>query len=416
MTRRRRLTLAILLLSLTGNLVLGVGILYWRVPMVRDTLLPIWRTLRGVHTPPISAVGSAQLTEGEVHLAISPEKATATVRLAAPPDGSAYAVELDTGEELVLGQTESTFKWSLHDGGSLGRPNVARIHSRTEGTEDRPVGEIELFRVSEQEGRENLDVDRSDGWVVVGRCTFDLVGALSTECLIREESVVLASLTQAEIDRIRGLFPALIRDNPDYASASELMAGMSNLLEWMCAHSLCHISAARNADLYECSPSDAISGVQRSEIGVLCQGFRSVFLWIALSTGWLRVEDVCEIDVFRYEPYRGIDVNSHALLELRAPEGAWIALDPYAQVAFTDQEGVYISTDAIRSALLEHRVDEINVIRLEEFRTSSTVSYYSEAGADWNRTDFDDRDPFNNNYWTNFGRIVYRTISLPAED
>ena len=431
--KRRQLRWLYLLLlgSLAANLILLTGVLYLRVPAVHQALLPTWRVVRNLVAPPAesdlptpsagetpaatSSTSPWTIASGELLLSLSEDKTTATLLLPKIQDDERYTIRLDGGASVELDSSVSTFVWRLHDGASHAHANRAMIYVQDLNQEAVFIGEIELYRVSESEAWEQLNTQRENGWVFLGRCTFDLVGGTGSSAVIGEEIVTLQWLDESEQERIRGLFPSLVNDIP-LLVFDELVEGLSELSTAMCIAGLRNISASNNAAIYEVRPGDAMVGVSRGSIGVQCQGLRSVFAWIAISGGWLDARDLREVDLYRYAPIEGIDVNSHAILEVRVPDGDWMALDPLAQAVFVDSSGFYLSASEIRTLRDQDMLGEIDVVSLGEFCVSSEISYYSqdEEGF-WQGTDFSDRDPYNYNYWSQFDRLVYRHLELPTE-
>jgi len=418
MKRRRVSRLLILLIaSMVANGVLVVGVLYLRVPAVHDALHPALRAFRGL--PPLEALEGIEpstLGPNQIRLLVSDDKSEVLVHLAAPDGGTVYVVSFDTGRELRLGEGEASFSWALHDGGSRSEPNEARVHLVRQGEPTGPMGEIEIFRVSEEEGVNRLDAHRENGWLFFGRCTFDLVGEEAVSHLISEETATLHALTYDERERIRESYPQAVQDRPVHESQDTLIDDLSGLLEFLCESGFRNVSASNNAAIYAERPFEALSGVCAGDIGVVCQGFRSVFVWVALSGGWLDVHSLREVDLFRFSTTTGIDTNSHAVVEVRAGSGPWVLFDPLSQAVFTDSSGRYLSTEDVRYLRGADRLDEIEVVSLGAFCVSGTVPYYAEEdGGFWEGQDFEDRDPFNYNYWSHFQRIVYRNLTLPVE-
>jgi hypothetical protein len=345
---------------------------------------------------------------------ISDDKTMVAVYLAEPDDEFHYVVDLDSSKEIVLSEGESQFNWTLHDGGSYKQVNHAQVYKVLPEGEREFSGEIQLYRVSEEEGEEHLRVQREDGWVFVGRCTYDLVSPSEDGCLVRTEEQVLTSLTLSERMEIQALLSDFSVGKRPYGSTQEMIESLGDLLTYMCAHGLRNITGANNAEIYRRCPARAVKGVQRGEIGVQCQGIRSLFTWVAISTGLLGTDQIREVDGYRYEPISGVDVNSHAILEIRRPEGGWFAFDPLAQVVFTDDTGIYLSAEQIRCLRENDDLKRIIVVELANFCVSGDVSYFAEQdGGYWAGFDFSDVDPFNYNYWCHFNRLVVRSLHLP---
>ena len=415
----------LLLASIAANLILLAGVLYLRVPAVHSALLPMWRAMRTIVVPAsplaeqdsITNVGPPrQLVDGELFLSLREDKTEASLFLPPISVDEMYVIRFDDSRVVALEPEESSFAWELHDGGSQKNPNQAMVYIQTSDGLERFIGEIGIYRFSEIEALEHLNTVRENGWVFLGRCTFDLVREECETCVIREESATLESLTRTERVELRDLFPSLIREGQAYVSLADLVDALSELSASMCALGVRNISASNNAAIYNESPSNAILGVVDGRIGVQCQGLRSVFAWVAISTGWLDVTDIREVDLFRYVPIDGVDVNSHAILELRLRDGEWMAFDPLWQAVFTDSAHEFLSVEDIRYLRNNGELNEIEVLPIGQFCVSSTLPYYAgEEGGFWNGIDFSDRDPFNYNYWSHFERIIYRYLLLPSE-
>jgi len=421
--RRARWIWVVVGISLAVNLLLLTAVLYLKVPAVHNALLPAYRVVRGLpHLPNTSSAlttttgdgRSLPLAPGEISLSASDDKTVVTVYLAPPVSGTHYVIDLDSRKEIVLGEGESRFSWTLHDGGSYGRPNRADVYSAFDGGWDLS-GQIELFRVSEEEGIEHLGAHRENGWVFVGRCTYALVNPLDNQWpQVRSEVETLSSLNRTERLKIAASLPEFSCEERQYGSTEQLIDSMGALLTRMCERGLRPISAVNRPLLYSLRPADAVERVQRGEIGLQCQGMRSLFTWVAVSTGWLSIDEIREVDAYRYEPIPGIDVNSHAILEIKRPEGGWFAFDPMAETVFVDDTGAYLSAEQIRCLRENKDLDRISVVEVTDFCVSGNVPFYRGARpAEWQGVDFTDRDPFNNNYWSYFNLLVIRALRLP---
>ena len=429
--RRFRWIHLFLLASLAANLVLLTGVLYLRVPAIHEALLPIWRAVRTLGIPSaqtsptptltqpdsVTSVGPPRLlTEGELFLSLRDDKTSVTLFLPPINADQQYVIRLDGDRVAALELGGSSIVWELHDGGTRSDPNTAEIYVRASDGMDQLAGDIEMYRVSETEAREHLLTERENGWVFVGRCTFDLIGEDLDTFVIAEEIRVLSTLTSAERSRLCGFFPDVIYEGTAYTSSADLVHVLSELTAMMCSLGLRNVSASNNAAIYSESPSNAVLGVSEGRIGVQCQGLRSVFSWVAIAGGWLDVRDVREVDLYRYPLIEGIDVNSHAILEIRLPEGDWMVFDPLAQVVFTDSAGAFLSAADIRYLRSNGDLSEIAVLSVSEFCVSNIVPYYTDAeGGYWGWQDFSDQERANYNYWSVFERIVYRYLTLPLE-
>jgi len=421
--RRARWIWVVVGISLAVNLLLLTAVLYLKVPAVHNALLPAYRVVRGLPrlldtsssiTTTTEDSRSLPLAPGEISLSASDDKTVVTVYLAEPSNGSHYVIDLDSGLQIVLNEGEATFSWELHAGGSYKQMNHAVVYEVSADGMETFLGEIELYRVSEEEGEERLRVQREHGWIFIGRCTYTLVGPQQDRCLVRTESQTLSLLTAVERSKIKALFPNLSDNRGADTSTQELVQDLGKLLVYMCENGLRNVSGANNADLYQRSPSDAIRAVQKGRIGVQCQGMRSLFIWVAVSTGWLSIDEIREVDAYRYELIPGIDVNSHAILEVKRPEGGWFAFDPLGEVVFTDDSGMYLSVEQIRCLRENAELSRIRVVKLADFCVSGEVSYYADQeGGYWSGFDFADTDPFNRNYWCYFNRLIIRTLHLP---
>jgi len=414
MNRRRLWLVLALIVSLAANAVLLLGILYLRVPAVHSALYPVLRTIRGL--PPAVSVPSPPTVVGpsQVRLALSEEKDVLDVQLPALADNGRYTVEFETGETRPLEVGEWSFTWNLHAGGSQGEGNLATIQIVSPSGAVSPVGEVEVFRVSEDEGLEQLGALYPDGLVFLGRCTFEILGDNGDTSVIREETVMLSALTQSQREEIRARWPDFVRDRSTYDSAESLVQAMSELLALTCSEGFRSFSAKNNAEIYSLAPADALDSILSGEIGVQCQGFRSAFLWLAISGGWLDARDVREVDLFRHAPVEGFIVNTHAVLEIRLPGQDWILFDPSSQAFFQDAAGDMLSAEGVRSLKRNDELSLVSVLPAGEFCISTTLPYYADReGGYWVVMDFSDRDPDKYNYWSHFELIVYRNLVLP---
>ena len=404
---RRRLNLSrvALVVSLSVNLIglAALGLLCAKVPAVRENLIPLIRqALLGRSVASSSIEDDVQVHGRQIRLTLSEDKATAMVVLPPPPSDRNYLVSLETGTEILLDE-DSSLSWPLHDGGSL-EPNIATSYVVDPSGNRQLFGVLELQRISEAEGRASCGVTRTDGWVVIGRCTFEVAGDPNA-CIVSETQRSLGQLTPRECESIRGMFPELPRQRTAEALSEDgIMASLRAVARSMCEAGVIHITRQGGALLSVVSPSEALRLAAEGEMGVLCGGLRTLFLYVALGTGVFDVADIREVDLSRYAPIDGVDTNSHAILEVRAGE-RWFAFDSTYNYVFRGPSGRLLAAEDLRHFRRMDRLDDVEVVRVWDF---------CDARGAATELDLTDWDPHGYNYWSQFNRIVYRTLSIPS--
>ncbi|MCK4394324.1 hypothetical protein KAX17_15595 [Candidatus Bipolaricaulota bacterium] len=228
---------------------------------------------------------------------------------------SSYLVRLDTGTEMLLPRSKTKFRWSLH-GRHFNDSNVAVIYIVDKKTANcTEIGEIEILRQTEDDLKKKFNFIHQDGYLLVGRNTFELRGVSENllPCVDNRDEMLI-HLIEAEREKLRNIFPSLAQPEiPDYETY-QLIDNLSEVLRSL--YSRLNPSGPSSLVQGVKSPTRILSSITEEKATLQCTGTRDLFIDLVISSRVLSVENIRKIDALRYEPVPGIVVNGHSLLEV----------------------------------------------------------------------------------------------------
>jgi len=230
-------------------------------------------------------------------------------------------------------------------------------------------------------------------YLVLGRCSFGLPEANDTFTYMPKIQIPDHEKSQlwAEITAFRA-------DAPDIFSrgyTAEEIAARCRLITqfiWSLDPPVYSSTAYVNMSLM-----NKIQGLRDNKIGMLCAGFRDLFIDIASVV----MPDVAlrGVNAFRWNDAKTthITVHSHALAEV-ACEGGWWLFDPTFRLYFTNNSGDPANAHEIRKFKDQGRLDQINIIHIPT--PKPPVDFFDDP-------DYA-ADLSNPNYWCYFKWLKYR--------
>jgi len=325
----------------------------------------------GIWVPPPDAFVQTRIT-----LAMATDKDSVTVSL---PTGW-YRAVLDTG---VLYDFAEEMPWALH-GGAYNDVNKATVYAVAADDSQEYVGEIEILRQSERVLFERYGFVQQYGYVLIGRCSFELSDPGTTSY----STTSMAELTASEQAAIRDLFPSITKAQatPDQSPSVALenaIAVQEVLAPYLLNNGPSSIWSGSH------TPSECFDLVMNEDAPVMCGMAQLLYAYLAISTRNFTAADVHKTNLRRYADIPGITMNSHAVIALDASDG-WFMFDPFAGVYCTNGANL-LSADEIRSA------DKDDV----------TVNAIGDAA--W-EPDFGPA-PYDYNYFCHFNYIEHLTLT-----
>lgn len=294
-----------------------------------------------------------------------------------------YRAVLDTGE---LYDFAEEMLWPLH-GGAYNDVNSATIYAVAADDSQEYVGEIEIWRQSARVLLERYGFEQEYGYVLIGRCSFELSDPGTTSY----GSTGMAELTASEQASIRALFPGIVK-----AQATADQSPSVALANAISVHNALSPYLQNNgpSSIWGESPmpSECFDLVMNQNAPVMCATAQLLYAYLAISTRNFTAADVRKTNLYRYDAIPGIIVNSHAVLALDTSAG-WFMFDPYAGVHCTEG-GTLLSSDGIRGLAQDGNLDAIEVHKLD-------ASWEPDFGA----------DPYDYNYFCHFNYIEHLTLT-----
>ena len=288
-----------------------------------------------------------------------------------------YRAVLDTG---ALYDFSETMPWALH-GEAYNDVNAATIYAVAADDSQEYVGEIELWRQSERVLWERYGFEQEAGYILVGRCSFDL----SEPCGTTYGTRSMSELTTAEQAEIRDLFPSLT-----LSTAVENQAPATALTNAIAVHNALAPYLDNNGPSSVWSgshtPSECFDLVINDGAPVMCGMAQTLYAYLAISSRRFAACDVTACNLYRYEAIDGIVVNGHSVIELDTSAGPFM-WDPFAGVYVTDATGA-LSAEEIRTHWRAGTIGSVTV---------------HQSAAAWEQ-DFT-ADPADYNYWCHFNAI-----------
>jgi hypothetical protein len=141
---------------------------------------------------------------------------------------------------------------------------------------------------------------------------------------------------------------------------------------------------------------DKIRGLKEKKLGMLCEGFRDLF--VEISSVLMPEVSIRKVNAFRwhYPNFQNITVNSHALLEVACGDSWWV-IDPTYRFYLTTASGDLIDSDGVRFLRENNRLSELKVVHISTNHPKTNLFDNLEYVY----------DIFADNYWCHFRRINY---------
>lgn len=315
-----------------------------------------------------------------IGITVAEDKDSVTVTL----PGGWYRAVLDTGE---LYDFAKTMPWSLHSG-AFNDVNKIIVYSVADDDSQEYVGEIELWRQSARTLLERYGLVQQYGYLLVGRCSFELSEPGATTY----GTSSMAELTASEQAAIRALFPGIVK-----AEATPDQAPSVALTNALAVHDALAPYLQNNGPSSTWSgshtPSECFDLVMNHDAPVMCGMSQLLYAYLATSTRNFAPDDVRKTNLYRYDAIPGIVVNGHSVISLDSSTG-WFMFDPFAGVYCTDGDEL-LSADGIRDMI---RADELGDVAVHK-RDAST----------W-QPDFS-TDPYDYNYFCHFNYIEHLALT-----
>lgn len=258
------------------------------------------------------------------------------------------------------------------------------------------LGDLEFYCVS-HEFQLHFWNSNNPNYICLKRCTFELPNAADT---FSSEPRPYVSAS----DKIQ-LWNEMISYRPDAVQVFSSGYSMKDIEErfslitqfiWS-LDPLVNSSGSQN----HLGLMDKIRELREHKFGLLCQGFRDLFVEIAS----VLMPDVAVRYVDGYEFYypkcKNITVNSHAFLEVSC-EGKWWVIDPTFRFYLLSASGEPIDANCVRNLRESHQIEKVNVVHIPTIKPQYKSFRFDEP--EWSH------DIFNRNYWCFFRWLNYRSI------
>jgi hypothetical protein len=295
-----------------------------------------------------------------------------------------YRAALDTD---ALYDFAEIMPWTLH-GGAYNDVNKITVSAVAADDSQEYVGEIEIWRQSERTLLERYDFVQQYGYVLIGRCSFELSDPGTTTY----DTSTMAELTANEEASIRTLFPGIVK-----AQATENQSPSVALANAIAVHDALAPYLANNGPSSVWSgshtPSECFDLVMNHNAPVMCGMAQLLYAYLAISTRNFTAVDVRKTTLSRYGTIAGIVPNTHAVISLDSSAG-WFMFDPFAGVYCTVDE-VAVSPDEIRARREASDLDSVTV--------------HKRDASSW-QPDFG-HDPYDYNYFCHFNYITQSDLT-----
>jgi hypothetical protein len=329
----------------------------------------------GIWTPP-----PVPFVQTPITLTMAADKDSVTVGL---PSGW-YRAVLDAG---ALYDFAETMPWALH-GGAYNDVNKITVSAVAPDDSQEYVGEIELWRQSARTLLERYGFVQQYGYVLVGRCSFELSDPGTTSY----STASMAELTAGEQTAIRALFPDITKaqataDQSPSVALENAIAVQEAIAPYLLNNGPSSVWSGSH------TPSECFDLVMNEDAPVMCGMAQLLYAYLAISTRNFTAADVRKTNLRRYADITGITMNSHAVLALDSSAG-WFIFDPFAAAYFTYGDAL-LSADGIRDLAQDDHVSLIEVHRM------SAAGWEPDFGT----------DPYDYNYFCHFNFIEHLTLT-----
>lgn len=328
----------------------------------------------GIYTPPPEPFVQTRVT-----LTMATDKDSVTVGL---PAGW-YRAVLDTGH---LYDFAEMMPWTLH-GGAYNDVNEIMVYAVAEDGAQEYVGEVEIWRQSARVLLERYGFVQQYGYVLLGRCSFELSDPGTTTY----GTSSMAELTTSEQSAIRALFPSIVKaqataDQLPSVALANAIAVHNALIPYILNNGPSSVWTGAQ------TPSECFDLVMNHAAPVMCGMSQLLYAYLAISTRNFTAADVRRTNLYRYDAVPGIVVNGHSVLSLDTSAG-WFMFDPFAGVYCTNGADL-LGADDIRDLAQDEDLDAITVRQLD-------AAVHQDFST----------DPYDYNYFCHFNYIEHLTLT-----